>query len=186
MSSNDLRVISGEFKGAKIISPDSDKTHPMGAREKLALFNMVNPANKGILDAFAGSGALGIEALSRGAESVVFVEKSPRIMQVLRENLANIQARNREKTLKIEFFTQSVGNFAKNPEVSEKFDLILADPPYDKIDLTEIQELVKLLSNNGQLVLSSPAGVEAPELIGVELVSSRTYARARLSIYRKN
>lgn len=186
MSSNDLRVISGEFKGAKIISPDSGKTHPMGAREKLALFNMVNPANEKVLDAYAGSGALGIEALSRGAESVVFVEKSPRIMQVLRENLANIQSRNREKTLKIEFFTKSVRNFAQNPEFFEKIDLILADPPYDKIDLTEIQELVKLLSSNGQLVLSSPAEQEAPELAGIELSSSRTYARARLSIYRKN
>lgn len=58
---------------------------------------MVNPANKGVLDAFAGSGALGIEALSRGAERVVFVEKSPQIMQVLRENLANIQAETVKK-----------------------------------------------------------------------------------------
>lgn len=179
----ELRIIAGQLKGAKILSPKSPGTHPMGSREKLALFNMVDSAGLIVLDAFAGSGALGFEALSRRADKVVFVENSARAWQAIQDNLANLAVRDQLISAKVEIFQQKVSQFAENPDFHHSFDLVIADPPYDKIEPSEIQQLVPLLSNGGKLVLSSPADQPAPELAGVQMVSSRTYARARLTIY---
>lgn len=179
---NRLRVVSGRFRGQKLVAPGSG-THPMGSREKLALFNMVDVTGKNVLDAFAGSGALGIEALSHGAESVTFVEKSPTAMRVIRENVTGILAKNREKSPETTFFRQNVASFAKNPEFRGMFDIILADPPYDQIDFSEVEEMVPLLKKDGIMVLSSPFEQDPPVLAGLKVVTSRTYARARLSVY---
>ena len=85
-----IKITSGKYRGRTIKSPNSKLTHPMGAREKLAMFNMISEYLSGavVLDVYAGSGALGIEALSRGASYAMFVEKNPQIAQVIRRNLA--------------------------------------------------------------------------------------------------
>ena len=82
---DNIKITSGKFRGRVIKSPNSRLTHPMGAREKLALFNMINDFLPGaqVLDAFAGSGALGIEAISRGAKSAAFIEKNAKFAQNL-------------------------------------------------------------------------------------------------------
>jgi len=178
-----LRVASGKFKGMKLISPNSPGTHPMGSREKLALFNLVDSSQAKVLDAFAGSGALGIEALSRGAEEVVFVEKSPRAVQIIQENLANLATHEQAISARTKVFRQKVASFAENQTFSNHFDLIIADPPYNNIDYSEIGQLVPLLSDGGKLVLSSPADQPVPDFSGMESISSRTYARARLTVY---
>ena len=87
-----IRITSGSLRGRTIRSPRSSLTHPMGAREKLALFNMIGAELPGavVLDAFAGSGALGIEALSRGAHLVTFIEKDLKIAENLIENLKTV------------------------------------------------------------------------------------------------
>lgn len=146
----------------------------MGERERLALFNMIVDSIPGasVLDAFAGSGALGIEALSRGASSVVFIEKNAKACSVIRDNL-------RELGLKADIFQGDVMNFT----IDVKFDLILADPPYDKFDINEVKHLVQFLQGRGKLVLSHPG--EAPDLPGLELLKSRKYAGATISVYVK-
>ena len=149
-------------------------THPMGSRERLALFNMVPVEGSSILDAFAGSGALGIEALSRGASEVVFVEKNAKAYKVILENLKSLGINAGFKVIK-----SSVSE-AELPE----FDVVLADPPYDNFDLTEVESLVKSVKNGGILVLSHPN--EAPALHGLELLKTHQYAAAHLSIYIKN
>lgn len=174
----EMRVASGKMRGRALKSPDSEQTHPMGAREKLALFNMVNVEQAVALDAYAGSGALGIEALSRGAREVVFVESQSKIARVIKENLATFD-------LKMPVFTEKVGSFAKKPEFCRNFDVIMADPPYSKINQDELNLLPKLLKNDGVLVLSSPAEMPELALTGMRISSSHTYARARLTIYRK-
>lgn len=179
----DLRVASGKFKGAKLTSPNSVETHPMGAREKLALFNMVDVRGKNVLDAFAGSGALGIEALSRGADVVTFVESSSRAEKIIRDNLTSLMARDDEVLNVAKISLQKVAEFSQNEELYEAFDVIFADPPYEQIEIAEIQSLVNLLTKGGTLVVSSPASEPAPDLAGAEMTSSRTYAGARLSIY---
>lgn len=180
--SSSFRVISGEFKGVKILSPDSDSTHPMGNREKLALFNMVNPAEMVVLDAYAGSGALGIEALSRGAQAVTLVENSPVAGRIIQENLAGLAERDTSIRERARVEIMKVSRFVRENSGRE-FDLILADPPYQNIDRAELEELSKLLAQGGVLVLSSPASAEPPELSDLEVFLSRTYAGARLSLY---
>ena len=146
----------------------------MGERERLALFNMIVDSIPGasVLDAFAGSGALGIEALSRGASSVLFIEKNAKACSVIRDNL-------RELGLSADVFQGDVVNFTTD----NKFDLILADPPYDKFDINEVKHLLKFLRGGGVLVLSHSK--EAPGLPGLELLKSRKYAGATVSVYVK-
>ena len=173
MSVNSIRITSGALKGRKIATPGGP-THPMGERERLALFNMITGDITGasVLDAFAGSGALGIEALSRGANSVLFVEQNATAVKTIRENLANLG-------LDAEVFRGKVSAYHSNI----KYDLILADPPYDDFDLTEVSALLPHLTEDGVLVLSHPD--EAPELKGVSLIKSKQYAGARISVYAR-
>ena len=88
-----MKIISGLYKNRELLSPNSSKTHPMGSREKLALFNMLGfyLKNAEVLDAFSGSGALGLEALSRGAKKVIFVEKSPKVARIIKENCKTLK-----------------------------------------------------------------------------------------------
>lgn len=169
---NSVKIISGKYKGRKIVTPGG-ATHPMGERERLALFNMVAPWVDGarVLDAYAGSGALGIEALSRGAKEVVFIEKATGAAKVIRENLRSLGA------VGAEIYKGKVGDYKSE----EKFEVILADPPYDDFKVAEVAGLVKYLQPSGVLVLSHPG--EAPELAGLTLEKSRKYAGATLSVY---
>ena len=146
----------------------------MGAREKLALFNMISAELPGanVLDAFAGSGALGIEAISRGAKKVTFVEKSPKVAGVIREDLASLE-------LDGEVIVSDAGNFESN----ELFNIIIADPPYDKFEAQSIIHLTRFLEDDGILVVSHPQS--ELELDGMELVQTKKYAGAHISIFKK-
>lgn len=176
----DLRVIAGKYKGTKLASPRNLATHPMGAREKNALFNMLQPwiAGATVLDAYAGSGALGIEALSRGAASVTFIEAHPAVAQVLRENLDRVQAQ-------AEIVTSTVAKAAERADWQGKFNLVIADPPYDNFQEEEVIKLSELLTTAGVLALSYPGGYGELELAGFERLNTRRYAAAGIGIYRK-
>lgn len=168
-----VRLTGGIFSGRKISTP-GEKTHPMGERERLALFNMLgNLAGLSVLDAFAGSGALGIEALSRGASLVVFVEKKAAAARVIRENLAALGTDGEV----------IIGDVA-NVGLDEKFDIIIADPPYDDFEIEKVLPLTGFLKERGMLVLSHSG--EAPALDGLVLEKTRQYAGAHLSFYRLN
>lgn len=191
MKTTNLRVISGRFKGQILASPESTLTHPMGAREKNALFNMLgNLSDLKVLDLYAGSGALGIEALSRGAAEVIFVEKSPKIAKTIHQNLQNLSfggqktAENRENLPKTAIFTQDVLKFAEDPTHKASFDIVIADPPYDRYDPTELAPLTKLLKPGGTFVLSLPASADPPILLNLTLQTAKKYASAQLAIYQ--
>lgn len=173
---SNIKITSGKFRGRTIESPDSKATHPMGAREKLALFNMIADYLPGanVLDAYAGSGALGIEALSRGASYAMFVEKNSRAAAVICKNLTNLEL--------LKSAGVSEGD-VKNFLAPNSFDIIIADPPYNDFEVRGIEILVKFLKKGGVLVLSHPA--ETPEINGLTLQKTRTYAAAHISVYVK-
>ena len=168
---NTVRITSGLYRGRSIKTP-GDGTHPMGERERLALFNKISGLVSGgkVLDVFAGSGALGIEALSRGAASVTFVEKNPNAARIIRENLKSLGADG-------EVIIGDANKFTS----TEKFDVILIDPPYDDFDLVAFSNPFFMLNKDGVLVLSHPG--DAPKLPGLSLIDSRKYAGATLSYY---
>ena len=150
-----MRVISGEFGGRKLIAPDGLSTRPTTDKVRQAVFNSLG--SMGVLegatvaDLFAGSGALGIEALSRGAESCVFVERDRAALVALRANL---------RALELESRSQVVGSdvLAFAPGISG-VDIALADPPYT---FTHWAELIGVL-RAGLVVAESAREVEAPE-----------------------
>lgn len=173
---NNIKITSGKFRGRAIASPNLKTTHPMGAREKLALFNMVSEYLPGanVLDAYAGSGALGIEALSRGASYAMFIEKNPRVAAVIRENLVDLGLLENAGVSEWD---------VKNFLPPRDFDIIIADPPYDNFDMQGVENLVKFLKKGGVFVLSHPG--EAPEISGLTLQKTREYAAAKISVYTK-
>ena len=170
---NTIRITSGKFRG-RVLSTPGGKTHPMGERERLALFNMITDVvpEAVVLDAYAGSGALGIEALSRGAKSATFVESSSSAVRTINDNLKRLGINGDAIIAKI-----------PNYEPGELFDLVLADPPYDRFNLADIEQLEKYVKKGGVLVLSHPG--EAPEIKGLELQKSHKYAGATISVYVK-
>ena len=170
-----IRITSGIHKGRSIKSPKSSKTHPMGSREKLALFNMINEyiKNADVLDAYAGSGALGIEATSRGAKSADYIEKDYLVAQTLIKNLASLGIGSANIDI------MDVAKF----NTTKTYDVILTDPPYDDLNIEAVKHLTKYLRNGGILVLSHPA--PTPEINGLKLTTTRKYAKANISIYQK-
>lgn len=169
-----ITITGGKYRGRKIATPGG-ATHPMGSRERLALFNMLTGKIEGVfvLDAFAGSGSLGIEALSRGASEVVFVEKNRVATEVIKQNLAELGVSDSAKVIKssVKDALSDLGEFA----------VVLADPPYDNFDITEVEKLALVVKKGGFLVLSHPG--EAPEIKGLTLAKTRKYAGASISVY---
>ena len=169
----------------------------MGSREKIALFNMLLPYLTGakVLDIYAGSGALGIEALSRGASEVIFVEKSPQITRILQQNLAEIGGKGHLEAISgalgsesrgTAVYTASALEFAQNTAFRGVFSVILADPPYDGFDVLEVAELPKLLQSGGILALSFPYNQGIPEIASMSLITARKYAAAGIALYQKD
>ena len=173
---NSVRITSGIYRGRDILTPGAG-THPMGEREKIALFNMISSdlAGARVLDAYAGSGALGIEALSRGAKSCDFVERSGEAARIIKQNLLKLDI----LPDKYAIYKQRVADF----EPSELYSVIIADPPYDDFKVDEIEHLVQFLNTDGVLVLSHPDAIDS--INGLELLKTRRYARAHISIFTK-
>ena len=176
-----LRIISGRFGGRNIQAPDTGATHPMGERVRNALFNTIGDEIEGaqVLDAFAGSGSLGLEAISRGAAHATFIERDSRAVVIMNKNIDTfgLQA---ETTV----FQGDVGRWADSNRNS--FDIILVDPPYDDSQFLTVAKLTKYLKPNGLMVLSYPGRGEAPTgIYGVVVVDNRRYGTAALTFYRQ-
>jgi len=168
---NSVKITSGKYRGRAILTPGTG-THPMGERERLALFNKISEylPDANVLDAYAGSGALGIEAISRGAKTATFIEKNPAAARIIRENLRTLN-------IDAEVITGDVSKYS----FADKYNLILADPPYNNFIASDIENITKHLIKNGILVLSHPGA--APEITGLTLQDSRKYAGATISYY---
>ena len=125
-----LRIIAGYLKGKKLYSPDGFSTRPTADRLRESIFNILsfNIQKTVVLDLFAGTGAFGIEALSRGAASVVFIDNNPETLSVLKRNLKSCNLGNRATIIKWDI--QRNLNCLKT--VASTFDLVFMDPPYNK------------------------------------------------------
>ncbi len=176
-----VRIISGKYGGRKIQAPDNSRTHPMSERIRNALFNSVGGEIQGasVLDAFAGTGAVGFEALSRGAGHIVFVEKDRVAQKVLAENIQILGVKNTT-----EFIRTSVASWLSTYQ-GEKFDVIFADPPYHDPQFSTVAQLFGLLKPGGLMILSHPGRGEEPTGTGVIVVDHRSYGNAFLTFYRR-
>ena len=141
--SNQLRIIGGEWRGRKLRFPDAPNLRPTPDRVRETVFNWLAADINGaqVLDLFAGSGALGFEALSRGAKHVTFIDSHKKVTHALKEHLALLQAKD-----KAEVLSMDGEKFLKTD--AKKFDLVFLDPPYH-LDL--MSKVVMLLEDNGWL-----------------------------------
>lgn len=131
-----MRVIAGEFKGRKLKAVPGTKTRPTSDKVKESIFHILGPFFHGgkCLDLFAGSGSLGIEALSRGMDEAVFVDFSNQAIRCIQDNLKILHTNDSATVYRKDAFA-ILRVLEKN---AEKFDLILIDPPYDKININEL------------------------------------------------
>ncbi len=177
-----MRVIAGSAGGVRLAAPKRG-VRPTMDRVKAAIFSSLGEAiiRARVLDLFAGSGALGIEALSRGAASAIFVENDRQSAEAIEKNLAktNLKGRVRQK---------DVFNFLRQQSNTEKFQIIFADPPYEKTcrdesytkKLLNDERLPQLLETNGIFVLEKRPGETISELKFWHVIRQKTYGATEI------
>lgn len=177
-----VRIISGEFGGRKIEAPGNSRTHPMSERVRNALFNSIGSeiVSTDVLDVFAGTGAVGLEALSRGARHVTFIERDRIAQKILAKNITTLHAESRTTVIRT-----TANNWFENNE-DKRFDLIFADPPYTDPQLSTALAFLGLLKPGGLMVLSHPGRGEELTKAGVVVVDNRSYGNAFLTFYRRD
>lgn len=145
-----MRVVAGHLKGRSLAGPTGPGVRPTSDRLRETIFNLVDVSTPGcrVLDAFAGTGALGIEAISRGAAAAVFVERDRRAAAVIRENVSRCGIREACTILCSDFL--GMGDRAA---LGPPFDLVLLDPPYGQADLTAVLEVAGRAVRSGGLVV---------------------------------
>ena len=175
-----MRIIGGTQRGRRIAAPKGEHTRPTGDRVREALFNLVGPVEGAtVLDLYAGSGALGLEALSRGARRCVFVESDGAACRVIR---ANLEALGLTGALVLQ--RDALAVVSEERSAGRRYDLVLLDPPYDRWGTLEPKlagALPAVVADTGLVVLETDARVE-PEL-PFDLVTTRRYGSARLTVF---
>ena len=173
-----MRVVAGEFRGRRLAAPRGIRTRPTADRVREALFSILGEVSGArVLDLYAGSGALGIEALSRGAESAVFVERDARAAAVIERNLASLGLDQR-------VVTQDVMRFLARAR--GRFDLVFCDPPYDSASSLAgplAERLPALTSEGARIVTESDK--RTPLELPFPLLRERTYGDTRIAIHAR-
>jgi 16S rRNA (guanine966-N2)-methyltransferase len=178
-----LRVIAGGLKGRNLWTVEGKDVRPSSGLVRGAIFNVLQGVMEGVsvLDLYAGSGALGIEALSRGARHVSMVERDHRSLEALRRNVAALKISDRAMVVNRDALLYLA-------DCGERFDLILADPPYDqKVAANILQVVVKrsLLNENGILVIQHSSWDEAVPGEGtLTLWKQKKHGKTAVNFYR--
>ena len=179
-----MRVITGKARGVQLKTPEGMDTRPTTDRVKEALFSIINfdiPGAK-VLDLFGGTGQLGIEALSRGASSAVFVDAREESCRLIRENLRRTKLEKEAKVVRSDYL-------AYLNRTTEQFDIILLDPPYAEVFLENALKRIAeidILHSGGIIVAERPLGKELPwEFDGFQRSRDYKYGKILLTIYRK-
>jgi 16S rRNA (guanine966-N2)-methyltransferase len=182
-----MRVIAGALGGRVLAAPRGLGTRPTSDRVREALFAVLGDVEgASVLDLYAGSGALAIEALSRGAARALCVERERRAVDALRRNLDALGLADRCTVLAVPLARARAAVARAAP-----FDLVLCDPPYDDVDsgllAREIDRLLAsgLLPEGGRLVLEHATRTPPPELAGLGLEKTRRYGDTTLSFYER-
>ncbi|HST17633.1 MAG TPA: 16S rRNA (guanine(966)-N(2))-methyltransferase RsmD [Gaiellaceae bacterium] len=171
-----MRIIAGTHRGRRITAPKGTSTRPTSDRVRENAFNLIGPVDGAdVLDLFAGSGALGLEALSRGAASAVFVESDREACRAINANLDSLGL---HATVLCQDVLRAIATDRK------AYDLVLCDPPYGFDGARLATQLARLVAPDGLLVYESSKRDDAPAPPGLEQTTSRTYGAARLTLFR--
>jgi 16S rRNA (guanine966-N2)-methyltransferase len=180
-----MRIVAGRLKGRRLVAPRGAAVRPTSDSLRETLFNVLDvPAGARVLDGFAGTGALGLEALSRGARHVTFVDRDPAAMRAIAENVRRCGVENACAIIRGDL-TAVRSSSGRPAWAREPFDLIVLDPPYDIENLpAALDAAAALLAPGGQLVLEHRRGREIPgEAPGVRRVRLMTAGDSALSFF---
>ena len=170
-----MRIIAGSRRGHRIAAPTGRDTRPTSDRVRENAFNLIGPVDDAdVLDLFAGSGALGLEALSRGAASATFVESDRDACRTINANLDKLKLRG---TVLCQEVTRALARQRRS------YDLVLCDPPYDYDHGKLAPHLGGLLTEDGVLVYETSGRADPLDVPGLEVRTSRRYGSARLTLY---
>jgi len=182
-----MRIIGGKFRGRKIQHPGTGTVRPTKDRIREAVFNIIAERVSGakVLDIFAGSGAYGLEAISRGAKETVFIENNRRCAGVIKENIASLGIEDQARVIVADAF----GSAELLEENKEGFDLVFSDPPYKRDMAKKTLIMINqydILNPSGFLIIEHHVIEDLPEIEGnLTLCRKKTYGDASISIYSK-
>lgn len=179
-----MRIISGSRRGRKLIDFDGMAIRPTTDRVKESVFNLIQEfiANSNVLDLFGGSGALSLEALSRGAEHALIIDNDKKSLNVIEKNVALTGFEDQ-----VEILFADATRFLS--ETNKKFDIIFLDPPYNKGFVLPVLKAIsekELLSDSGIAVLESDFRDDHGEISGLDILKQRKYGRTYVTIYKKS
>ncbi len=185
-----LRVISGDFRGKRLYTPTGKAVRPTSDKVKESIFNMIaaHLEDAVVLDAFAGTGGLGIEALSRGADKAYFMDNSNESISLIKKNIDHCTVNDRARVI--------FGSFDRVADkIVDKLDIIFLDPPYFKALLPESLQLIcdlDMLSDDGIIVVEHPMEQDLPDTFStangensLDKQKERRYGSIKVSIYEK-
>ena len=181
-----MRIIGGKFKGRKLRSVRGIRTRPTADRTREAIFNIIafQVQDLRVLDLFAGTGALGIEALSRGAQSAVFIDNSNSALSILRENLAGLSVESSTRVIQWDL----AANLNCLLSMPQAFDLVFMDPPYNKNlikpALEHLHTSQSLNSGARVIVEHSQREPVEPNALLFEIVDHRKYGKTLVSFLK--
>lgn len=179
-----MRVITGKARGVQLKTPEGMLTRPTTDRVKEALFSIIHFEIPGarVLDLFGGTGQLGIEALSRGAKSAVFVDMQENACRLIKENLKRAKMEQEGRVIRSDYLQYL-------DRCREKFDIVLLDPPYAEVFLENALKRITeidILQTDGIIVTERPLGKDLPwEFEGFARSKDYKYGKTLLTIYRK-
>ena len=181
-----MRIISGLYKGKKILEPKDKQTRPLKDLTKESIFNIINHSNKFkinvsnaiVLDLFSGVGSFGLECLSRGVNEVIFVENYLGVLPILKKNLGNLKTIENYNIIEEDIFNE---NFLSN--LKKSFDIIFLDPPYKIKNISKLLNKIrifKLLNNNGIIILHRHKDEEENFAINFKIVENKKYGISKI------
>lgn len=175
-----MRIIGGEFAGKLFDSPRGHRTHPMSEKIRGAIFNTLGDVEGlTLLDAFAGSGAIAIEAVSRGAASAVAIDIDTDASKTISKNIALLGIQNNIKVVRA-----NAGSWSDN-NLEIQFDLVVCDPPYNDVRPSLIEKLAGHVRPGGLLICSLPPSIELEQFPGFHLITRKNYGDATVVYFRR-
>ena len=183
-----LRIIAGTAGGIRIKAPDTDKTRPTLDRVKESVFSILQPylEDTRVLDLFAGSGNLGLEALSRGALHAVFVDESKMCRAIIEENIQKTHMSGKTQIVQSDVF-KAIQAFSND---GKRFDMIFMDPPYSHNYVNKTLQMIEkndIINENGVIAVEHHEDEQPADVIGrIVKVRSRNYGDTIFSFYVRN
>ena len=179
-----MRVIAGDFGGRNLKTLGGKTTRPTGDKVRAAMFSMIGPFFDGghVLDLYAGSGGLAIEAVSRGISSAILVERDYQAQAVIRDNIKMTKEENKFTLLKMDAHRAL-------QTLNERFDVVFLDPPYAKASIVEdIEKIValNLLADQAIIVCETETSVNLPsEIANLKVIKEKNYGISKVTIYER-